>query len=377
MKSSSLFVILAVVAARMASGASRLNTYSEPSFPFPRVYTAVVPASGSNAEQQGATYFAAEVDFLEVVEISEGAVKISFLVQDQEELEYLQGLTNLPSTNVHQLQMDSRLTSDLQYQLNYSDEKSRLRRQGSYSNIPGFSCYKNLQGTFDWMDDMVIRANSIPGLSVSLTDIGDSYLKTKDSKQGYDIWALKITGEAAEVTTEKGVFFAMAGIHAREYAPPELASRWAETLIDAYGNNADITAMLDHTEIHLVLQSNPDGRQVAETNRSVFKRKNLNPSGSGSRCGKGVGVDLNRNFPFRWGFTPGSSNDKCSPIYRGLAPASESEVKAIVQYCKTIFPGGQRKANPEEQRQEAYAETTTMGIFIDIHSFGEIIIWPW
>ena len=377
MKSSSLFVILAVVAARMASGASRLNTYSEPSFPFPHVYTAVVPASGSNAEQQGATYFAAEVDFLEVVEISEGAVKISFLVQDQEELEYLQGLTNLPSTNVHQLQMDSRLTSDLQYQLNYSDEKSRLRRQGSYSNIPGFSCYKNLQGTFDWMDDMVIRANSIPGLSVSLTDIGDSYLKTRDSKQGYDIWALKITGEATEAATEKGVFFAMAGIHAREYAPPELASRWAESLIDDYGNNADITAMLDHTEIHLVLQANPDGRQVAETNPNAYQRKNRNPNGSGSSCGDSYGVDLNRNFPFRWGFDTGSSGDQCAATYRGPKPASESEVQAIVHYCESIFPEGQRKLNPEAHQQVAYAKDTTMGIFFDIHSSGELIIWPW
>jgi len=58
----------------------------------------------------------------------------------------------------------------------------------------------------------------------------------------------------------------MTGIHTREYAPPDLASQWAECLIDDYGNNADITAMLDHTEIHLVLQANPDGRQVAETN---------------------------------------------------------------------------------------------------------------
>jgi hypothetical protein len=389
MKLSSLFVIVSVVAvaARTRSGASSSNRHpsrlrdhrhsSESLFSFPRVYTAVVPAPDSTTEQQGATYFAAaEVDLLDILESSEGKAEISFLVHNQEELDYLEGLTRLRSTKVNHLQMDSRLTSDLQYQANYSDESHAQQKAGDYSTISGFPCYKNLQGTFDWMNDMVIRATSIPGLSVTMTDIGDSYLKTADPNGGYDIRVLKITGEQG-AATEKGVFFAMTGIHAREYTPPELASRWAESLIDDYGNNADITAMLDHTEIHLVLQANPDGRQVAETNRNAYQRKNRNPNGSGSSCGDSYGVDLNRNFPFRWGFDTGSSGDQCAATYRGPKPASESEVQAIVHYCESIFPEGQRKLNPEAHQQVAYAKDTTMGIFFDIHSSGELIIWPW
>jgi hypothetical protein len=79
----------------------------------------------------------------------------------------------------------------------------------------------------------------------------------------------------------------------------------------------DITpAMLDYTEVHVVLQPNPDGRRVAETNRKVYRRKNLNPgppspsssggTAGGSSCSNSLedelGVDLNRSFPFRWGF---------------------------------------------------------------------------
>jgi carboxypeptidase T len=127
----------------------------------------------------------------------------------------------------------------------------------------------------------------------------------------------------------------------------------------------------------LKLQANSDGRQVAETNRNAYQRKNRNPNGSGSSCGDSYGVDLNRNFPFRWGLDTGSSGDQCAETYRGPEPASESEVQAIVQYCESIFPEGQRKSNPEEQQQVAYAEDTTMGIFFDIHSYGEFIIWPW
>jgi murein tripeptide amidase MpaA len=172
------------------------------------------------------------------------------------------------------------------------------------------------------------------------------------------------------------VFFIMTGLHAREYAPPELASRWVESLIDDYGNNAGITAMLNYTEIHLVLQSNPDGRQVAENNRAVWRRKNLNP-GNGNCAKLERGVDLNRNFPFRWGLNSGSSSDECAETFRGTAAASEPEVKAIIQYARSIFPVGQRKAKPIQQMQVAYPENTTMGVFLDIHSYGELVLSPW
>jgi murein tripeptide amidase MpaA len=228
------------------------------------------------------------------------------------------------------------------------------------------------------MDAMVARATSIPGLSITKTDIGNSYLKTKKASTGYDIWVLKITGSASNgvPAASKGVFFLMTGIHAREYAPPELASRWVESLINGYETDADITAMLNYTEIHLVLQSNPDGREVAETNPAAWRRKNVNP-GSG-RCPKSSqGVDLNRNFPFRWGLSSGSSSSECSETYRGKNAASEPEVKAIIQYADSIFPVAQRKAKPTTQQAVAYPETTTKGVFLDIHSFGDVILTPW
>jgi carboxypeptidase T len=145
-----------------------------------------------------------------------------------------------------------------------------------YPMIANYPCYKNLQGSFAWMDAMVVQAASFNGLSVTKSDIGDSYIKTKNIPAGYDIRALKITGDAGGVAT-KGILFIMSGIHTRKMTPPQLASRWVETLINRYGNDADITAMLDSTKIHLVLQANPDGLQVAEMNPSVLRCKNMNP----------------------------------------------------------------------------------------------------
>jgi hypothetical protein len=361
------------------------------------IFTAVIPGPGTDPETQG-VHFAAKVDLLEIVETGlpspydgSGAdfVKVAFLVHDQAELDYLRDLADLkarsaadafsPST-AHAFTYDSSFTQQLRDQINRQDDAERGRQSQQFSTISGYSCYKDLQGSFDWMTYMVNRATSIANLSITRHDIGDSYLKSANPSRGYDMWALKITGDgvaAAGRTTEKGVLFIMSGIHAREYAPPELVSRWAESLVDSYGSDADITSILDHTEIHIVLHSNPDGRRVAETDRNAFRRKNLNPNEAVSTCSQdSLGVDLNRNFPFRWGRNDGSSGNKCSETYRGPSPASEPEVQAIVSYCQSIFPAGQRKQDPEAQQQVPYGEDA-LGIFLDIHSYGELVIWPW
>ena len=144
---------------------------------------------------------------------------------------------------------------------------------------------------------MNMQADSIPNLKVTIVDIGDSYLKTQNPNQGHDILALEITGSGND--EDKPVFFAMAGIHPREYTPPVLLAHWAQELIDGYGDDVEITHLLDRTKISLVLQSNPDGRELAETSE-IWRRKNLNTEDG--FCGSSGGVDLNRNLTKAAGF---------------------------------------------------------------------------
>jgi len=366
---------------------------------FPAVYTAIIPAPGKEGRPGGdEVYFAAEVDFLDIIEISlpspydrsgDDFIRISFMVHDQAEFDHLDKLVEVsPRSNIaahtpsraSSMSIDNSLTQQLYDQINYKEgESERTSRLQQYSTIPNFSCYKNLAGSFDWMQSMVDRSSTIPNLSITKMDIGDSYKKTQN-ENGYDMIAIKVTGEGVADkgrTTEKGVLFLMTGIHARELAPPELVSRWIESMVANYGTDAEVTAILDHTEIHVVLQSNPDGRNVVENDLESFRRKSLNPGGRVFPCSQyTLGVDLNRNFPFRWGLNDGSSSDKCSQTYRGESPGSEPEVQAIVDYCKSIFPESQRKNNPEQQLDQSYSEDA-MGVFFDIHSYGEIIIWPW
>jgi hypothetical protein len=348
--------------------------------PFPRVYVANILTP--DADPSTVTRFPAEVDLLDFDRITETTSRISFMVHGEEDLSRLSKLARTSKTKTigKTIEMDVEATEGLRSQIELLNDEvtaaGETMTQSStvYEKIPNYSCYKSLLGSFAWMNDMVTRGSTITGLNVTKFDIGNSYLKTKNASSGYDIWALRITGNSAVPDAKKGILFMMSGLHARELAPPELASRWVESLINGYGNNADITSMLDCTVIHLVNQANPDGRQVAETNPSVMRRKSMNPGSTSSSCSANQkGVDLNRNFPYQWGLSSGSSSNPCSSTYRGTSAGSEPEVQAIINYTKAIFPAAQRKTNA----QVAYAENSTIGVFLDIHAYGKVILPPW
>jgi carboxypeptidase T len=82
---------------------------------------------------------------------------------------------------------------------------------------------------------------------------------------------------------------------------------------------------------------------------------------------------LTRNFPNQWGLSSGSSSNQCLETYRGASAGSEPEVKAIMNYTRAIFPTAQWKADP----QAAYAEEMTIGVFLDIHAYSNLVLPPW
>ena len=51
------------------------------------------------------------------------------------------------------------------------------------------------------------------------------------------------------------------------FVPMEVPCLFNVNLIDGYGIDTETKSILDHTETHLVFESNPDGRAVAETKR--------------------------------------------------------------------------------------------------------------
>lgn len=232
----------------------------------------------------------------------------------------------------------------------------------SAKSIPGFSCYRTVEETHATINQLV---RSYPLLAASV-DIGDSWEKQRNAANGYDLRVLKLTNQA--VAGPKPILFAMSSVHAREYTPAELMTRFAENLLLSYGQDADVTWMLDHHEVQLLLQANPDGRKRAET--GLNWRKNTNEAYC-SPTSNTRGADLNRNFPFAWGAYGGSSGVQCDLTYRGPTLTSEPETQAIVAYVRSIFADN-RGANLLDA-----APSDTPGLFFDIHSFSQLVLWPY
>ena len=228
------------------------------------------------------------------------------------------------------------------------------------AGIPGFPCYMTVEETFAFAQGLTV---TYPDLAQWI-DIGDSWERTADPGEGWDMMVLVLTNSA--VPGPKPKIFIMSAVHAREYAPAGINAALAAYLVDAYGEDADATWLLDYHEFHLLLQANPDGRKQAET--SLSWRKNANNdfcTDSNQR-----GIDLNRNFSFEWGDNGCSSPLECSNFFRGSAPASEPETAAIEAYAASIFPDVR---GPEI---DDAAPDDASGIFIDLHSYGGLVVWP-
>lgn len=235
-------------------------------------------------------------------------------------------------------------------------------------SIPGFACYRTVAETTARLAEL---RDARPDL-VTLVDIGDSWQRQNPlpGATGDDLTVARLSNAA--IPGPKPALLVMTAIHAREYPTAELGLRFVEWLVTRHGVHPDATWVLDHHEVHVLVQSNPDGRVRAQTqsggSASAAQRKNLNANA----CGSGrLGVDLNRNYGFEWGAHGGSSPNPCQDTYRGSAPQSEPETLAVDAYMALLFP--------DRRGFEAgdAAPADTQGIFIDVHNYAEQVLWPW
>ena len=230
------------------------------------------------------------------------------------------------------------------------------------ATIPSYSCYRTVEETYAGAQAIV---DAYPDLA-TWSDVGDSWKKEQDADEGHDIYVLRLTNSAT--SGEKPDLFITTAIHAREYTTAEFGMRFAEYMAENYETDADIRWLLDHHELHMMLQANPDGRKRAEG--GLWWRKNHNTDHCSS--GSWAGVDLNRNFNFKWGPDyPGSSGSECSQTYRGSAGESEPETKAVAGYMRGLWTDAR---GPDD---DDAAAADTSGLYMDIHSYSELILWPW
>jgi hypothetical protein len=249
-------------------------------------------------------------------------------------------------------------------------ERRRVNPQAAevgIESIPGYACYETVEETFAAAQGFT---STYPNLA-RWQAIGSSWQQSV-GLGGYDMRVLVLTNTATRGPGggAKPKMLITSAIHAREYTTAPLALAFARGLVEGHGSDAEATWLLDHHEVHLVLHANPDGRKKAEGGLSWRKNTNTDYCGATSN---NRGADLNRNFSFAWNSTggAGSSGNPCDLTYRGPTAASEPETQAIEGYARSIW-ADRRGPLPTDA-----APADTQGIHIDLHSYSELVLWPW
>lgn len=159
------------------------------------------------------------------------------------------------------------------------------------------------------------------------------------SIEGRPIWSVRMTGNGAASQTRPKVLYT--GLHhAREPQGMMALIYFMWYVLERYGVDAEVTGLLDSRDLTLVPVVNPDGYAYNEYNDPMGGgtwRKNRRHNKDGS-----VGVDLNRNYGYRWGFdNVGSTGNGFDDVYRGTAAFSEPETQAIRDLCyRNVFSAG-------------------------------------
>jgi len=189
--------------------------------------------------------------------------------------------------------------------------------------------------------DLMELAEAYPDLA-RVYDIGDSL-------EQRNIYALKISDNAWAEEQEAAVIF-LGCHHAREWISVEIPLLLGKYLVESYESNAGVRQLVNNCEIWIVPLVNPDGLEYS-IHFYRYWRKNRRDNGDGT-----FGVDLNRNYSYKWGYdNEGSSPDPSSDVYRGPGPFSEPEIQAV----RNLFT------------QKSFQA------LVSYHNYSQVILYPW
>jgi hypothetical protein len=187
----------------------------------------------------------------------------------------------------------------------------------------GWTAFRSYSEAGGLRDELTATAARYPDLT-KVETIGRTL-------QGKPIIAVKVTKNARAVADGKRPSVLYAGAqHAREWITPEMIRRLYHHVLGAYGTDPEITRLVDSTELWFLPVANPDGYDHTFTEGNRLWRKNLRDNDGDGKITTGDGVDLNRNFGYRWAYDDeGSSGDPAAETYRGTAAQSEPETRAL------------------------------------------------
>ncbi|XP_027399657.1 mast cell carboxypeptidase A isoform X2 [Bos indicus x Bos taurus] len=174
-----------------------------------------------------------------------------------------------------------------------------------------------------------------------------SRIKIGTTVEDNPLYVLKIAGK----DKRRKAIFMDCGIHAREWISPAFCQWFVYQATKTYGKNKIMTKLLDRMNFYVLPVFNVDGYIWSWTqNRMWRKNRSRNQN---SKC---IGTDLNRNFNVSWNSFP-NTNDPCQEIYRGPAPESEKETKAVSDFIRSHLK--------------------SIKAYITFHSYSQMLLFPY
>ena len=204
-----------------------------------------------------------------------------------------------------------------------------------------------------WMDEM---AAAYPAIISPKFTVGTSL-------EGRPVWAFIISDAPDTLAPDisRPAVFYNSLIHAREPISAMLLLGFVEDIARKYAaGDPGAAYLLASRELWFVPVINPDGyvyNEVMQPEGGYMWRKNKRDNnGDGIFTEDVDGVDLNRNFGYRWGEDDvGSSPFSASETYRGTTAFSEPETRAV----REVF----------ERRDFDFA--------LNYHSYANVYLYPW
>ncbi len=147
---------------------------------------------------------------------------------------------------------------------------------------------------------------------------------TPPTVEGRHLHALKISDNVT-LEEDEPAFLLVSNHHAREIVTPVIALHAIDQLVNGYGIDPGITALVDANEIWIAPTWNPDGYEFMYNVDNMWrKNRRVFPGG--------IGVDLNRNYPQGWSNPCSGSTSPSTQTYKGPAPASEAETQTMIAW---------------------------------------------
>ncbi|MEV0310686.1 M14 family metallopeptidase [Nonomuraea fuscirosea] len=190
--------------------------------------------------------------------------------------------------------------------------------------------FKRYAGAGGIREEIIAAANAKPGIA-KVVNLGNSL-------NGTPITAIKVTKNARTLGDGKRpAMLYSAAQHAREWITPEMVRRLLHHYLNGYGADAELTKLINTTELWFLPVANPDGYDHTFTPGNRLWRKNLRDNDGDGQLTSADGVDLNRNFAYKWRYDDeGSSSLGSSQTYRGAAAQSEPETVALDNLAKRV-----------------------------------------